>query len=75
MDPPVTITQLGSLFNGNGLKRDYVSAEKISPWAGLAVIASEDQLFPDHNGFDWKSIERAIEKNKRKKKKNGAVQT
>ncbi len=55
----------GSLVTGS--KRDYVSAEQISPNAGLAVIASEDQLFPDHNGFDWKSIQRAIAKNQKKK--------
>ncbi|MBS1750702.1 MAG: monofunctional biosynthetic peptidoglycan transglycosylase [Bacteroidetes bacterium] len=74
-DPPVTLTQLGSLLSGYGLKRDYVSAEEISPWAGLAVIASEDQLFPDHNGFDWKSIERAIAKNKRKKNRIAGAST
>ncbi|MFT3748638.1 MAG: monofunctional biosynthetic peptidoglycan transglycosylase [Agriterribacter sp.] len=66
VNPPVTITQIGSLLSGNGLKRDYVDAENISSYAGLAVIASEDQLFPDHNGFDWKSIQKAIEKNKKK---------
>lgn len=67
IDPPVTLTQLDSLLRGNGLKRDYMQAEKISPNAGLAVIASEDQLFTDHQGFDWKSIQKAIEKNKKKK--------
>jgi monofunctional biosynthetic peptidoglycan transglycosylase len=35
----------------------------------LAVIASEDQLFPDHNGFDMKGIERALAFNKKKKGK------
>ncbi|MCH5600022.1 monofunctional biosynthetic peptidoglycan transglycosylase [Niabella ginsengisoli] len=34
--------------------------------AKLAVIASEDQLFPDHNGFDWKSIQKALDYNQRK---------
>ena len=58
---------MGSLLGGNGLTRDYVAADKISPNAGLAVIASEDQLFADHNGFDWKSIQKAIEKNQKKK--------
>lgn len=67
LDPPFTLTQLGSWITGNGLKRDYVSAEQMSPNAGLAVIASEDQLFPDHNGFDWKSIQKAIAKNQKKK--------
>jgi monofunctional biosynthetic peptidoglycan transglycosylase len=66
IDPPLTITQLASLFSGHGLNRDYVDMDEISPNAGLAVIASEDQLFPDHDGFDWKSIQKAMEYNKRK---------
>jgi monofunctional biosynthetic peptidoglycan transglycosylase len=51
IDPPVTITQLGSLLSGDGLKRDYVNYSEISTNAKLAVISSEDQLFADHNGF------------------------
>lgn len=64
--PPVTVVQLGSFFSGYGLKRDYVPLEEISPQAGLAVIAAEDQLFPVHNGFDWKSIEKAFMHNGKK---------
>ena len=64
--PPVTLTQLGSLLNGEGLSRDYVRLKQIDKDMQLAVIAAEDQLFPDHNGFDWKSITKAIEYNKRK---------
>lgn len=66
VNPPVTITQLVSIVKGDGLKRDYVSIENMSSNARLSVIASEDQLFPDHGGFDWKHIEKAIEYNKRK---------
>jgi len=66
VNPPITVTQLTSWISGHRLKRDYVSRKNISPQARLAVIASEDQLFPDHNGFDWKSIKKAIEYNKRK---------
>lgn len=66
INPPITITQLGSIVAGNGLKRDYISLTEMAPNARLAVIAAEDQLFPDHNGFDWKSIEKAMEYNKRK---------
>jgi monofunctional glycosyltransferase len=66
VDPPITITQLVSLVTGDGLKRDYVSMNEISPYAKLAVISSEDQLFPDHSGFDWKSIEKARSYNKKK---------
>lgn len=66
INPPITITQLRSVFRGDGLKRDYVGYNNISYNAKLAVIASEDQLFPDHNGFDWKSIKKAMDYNKRK---------
>lgn len=55
-----------SYFRGDGLKRDYVGRSKISENARLAVIAAEDQLFPDHSGFDWKSIKKAMAYNKRK---------
>lgn len=64
--PPITLTQIGSLFSGDGLKRDYVSGSEISPNLKLAVVASEDQLFPDHSGFDWKNIKKAMEYNQRK---------
>ena len=66
IDPPVTVTQLVSFFEGYGLKRDYVNIHDISPNARLAVIASEDQLFPDHNGFDVKSIEKVITEGSKK---------
>ncbi len=66
IDPPITMTQLVSWVSGHGLKRDYVDRSAISPNAKLAVIASEDQLFPDHDGFDWKSIKKAMAYNERK---------
>lgn len=66
VNPPITVTQLVSWVSGHGLDRDYVNRKSISPNAGLAVIASEDQLFPDHNGFDWKSIRKAMKYNEKK---------
>ena len=66
VNPPITITQLVSVLKGDGLKRDYVSLYAMSNNAKLAVISSEDQQFPDHNGFDWKSIEKALEYNNKK---------
>jgi monofunctional biosynthetic peptidoglycan transglycosylase len=72
IEPPVTITQLGSLLTGHGLKREYVSKKQMSANAKLAVIASEDQLFPDHNGFDFKSIEKAMKHNQKSKSLHGA---
>jgi monofunctional biosynthetic peptidoglycan transglycosylase len=72
VDPPITLTQLGSWLKGDGLKRSYVSMKDISPYAKLAVICSEDQLFPDHDGFDFKSIEKAMKHNQKSKSLHGA---
>lgn len=72
VDPPITITQFVSWITGHGLKRDYVDRKQVSVNAKLAVIASEDQLFPDHNGFDFKSIEKAMKHNQKSKSLHGA---
>ena len=66
INPPITMTQFVSWVSGHGMKRDYVSRKNISPNAKLAVIAAEDQLFPDHDGFDWRSIKKAMAYNKKK---------
>lgn len=66
MDPPITITQFSSWISGDGLKRDYVDYDEMSYQVKLAVISSEDQLYPDHDGFDWKNIEKAMKYNQKK---------
>jgi len=70
--PPITITEIGSLLRGDGLKRTYVGRKEISPNARLAVISTEDQLFPDHDGFDFKNIEKALKHNQKSKSLHGA---
>ena len=50
----------------------WVPLEKISPQAALAVIASEDQRFPFHAGFDFESIRQAVRHNARGGKIRGA---
>jgi len=73
VNPPVTITQISNWTRGYGLKRDYVRFNQMSPNIRLAVMASEDQLFPDHNGFDLTSIKEALlEKSKKRKQVRGA---
>ncbi|WP_318356172.1 monofunctional biosynthetic peptidoglycan transglycosylase [Enterobacter sp.] len=44
---------------------DWVGMDEISPWMGLAVIAAEDQKFPQHWGFDMAAIEKALSHNER----------
>ncbi len=65
INPPITLTQISNLLSGHGLKRDYIDYRQISINAKLAVIASEDQLFAEHNGFDFISIEKAIKHNEK----------
>ncbi|MBL7700873.1 MAG: monofunctional biosynthetic peptidoglycan transglycosylase [Ferruginibacter sp.] len=64
-NPLITVTQVVSIFQGHGLSRDYVSYDEMGSNIKLAVIASEDQLFPDHDGFDLKAIKVAMKYNKR----------
>ena len=66
IDAPITLTQISSILQGDGFNRKHVAMHSISKQAKLAVIASEDQLFPDHNGFDFKNIQKALVYNKKK---------
>jgi monofunctional glycosyltransferase len=72
VNPPITITQIVTIFEGHGLHRNYVKMSEISPNIKLAVMAGEDQLFPDHNGFDFKSIQKARKHNQKSKSLRGA---
>ena len=67
IEPPITITQITNAF-GLGLKRDYVAWDKMSYDIKLAAMASEDQAFTDHMGFDWDAIEKSLRPKKKKKK-------
>ena len=49
--------------------KTWVSYDNISPELAKAVIASEDNLFDSHNGFDWKQINKAIEDHEQKGKR------
>src|SRR3546814_17275206 len=44
---------------GQGLERDWVAWEAISPHLRQAVVAAEDNLFCEHSGFDWRSLAEA----------------
>ncbi|MCH6233755.1 monofunctional biosynthetic peptidoglycan transglycosylase [Cognataquiflexum rubidum] len=54
------------------LYKDWVSIDNISKHMPQAVYAAEDQKFLEHNGFDWKAMEEAWEKNKKGKRIKGA---
>ena len=65
--PPITITQMVNGV-GYGLKRDYISWNEMNVSVKLAAIASEDQTFPDHSGFDWDAIDHSLKPKKKGKK-------
>ncbi|CAI1795710.1 Penicillin-binding protein 4 precursor [Serratia proteamaculans] len=61
--------QLGAWLSGDFgyvAHSDWVSMEDISPQMALAVMAAEDQKFPEHWGFDVAAIEKALSHNERR---------
>lgn len=62
IDPPTTqfILQFEQSAKRSA-KREWVNIEDIAWHMPLAVIASEDQQFPQHQGFDWVQIRKAVE--------------
>ena len=71
VNPPITITQFQQLLEQGKLDRDYISYEDMGENIKLAVIASEDQKFPTHSGFDLDGIQKAMESNLEGKKLRG----
>jgi len=72
--PLMVIRTVQQIFSGEEIrwKHKWVTLNKISPHLPMAVIASEDNRFAEHNGFDFKEIEKAIKENKSRKKHRGA---
>lgn len=76
---PVPITPLmvrnaiGDAIEGKPIRirHDWVPLTEMSPHLKSAVIASEDQRFYSHDGFDWKEISNAIEERRAGKRKRG----
>jgi monofunctional biosynthetic peptidoglycan transglycosylase len=54
------------------LRHTWVDLAQISPNLPLAVVASEDQKFPEHSGFDVEAIEKAYALNQHSHKVRGA---
>jgi len=70
LPPPTSAFMLGS--DTRPVRYDWVPATQIAEVARKAVVASEDQKFWEHDGFDLEAIEKAREHNKRSKKRRGA---
>lgn len=61
-----------SLFDTDDIKYKPVLLSNISYSTPLAVIASEDQTFFEHFGFDFEQIEKAMKENSRRRRQRGA---
>ncbi len=72
LPPPTTAFMLLAKAPKSGIRYQWVPWERISPNLPIAVVAAEDQKFPDHHGFDLTSIEKAIEENKYRRRPRGA---
>lgn len=72
--PLMVIRSVQQMFAGESPKwhHTWVPFDKISPHLPMAVIASEDNRFATHNGFDFIEIKKAIEENENRKRKRGA---
>jgi monofunctional biosynthetic peptidoglycan transglycosylase len=77
--PPLTTSlimerRIGSWVRGRSYHVDcrWVPWKRISPAASLAVIAAEDQNFATHHGFDFESIQKAIDAHERGRRLRGA---
>jgi monofunctional biosynthetic peptidoglycan transglycosylase len=68
---PVTVTMISNAVKNIGSeeaflwKYDWTPIESVSPHLQMAVVAAEDQKFPEHFGFDFDAMEKALENNEK----------
>ena len=73
VDPPLTAFMLQHKLSSNvPLRHQWVPTSKISQHIAIAAVASEDQKFPYHHGFDVDEIQSAIKDRIRGKRLRGA---
>jgi monofunctional biosynthetic peptidoglycan transglycosylase len=65
--PPTTAFMLRDwVEQGQAPRYRWRPLAQISPQLAIAVVAAEDQRFPQHNGFDFRAIEKALGETRRK---------
>jgi monofunctional biosynthetic peptidoglycan transglycosylase len=79
IDPPTTAFMLrdrvGAFVSGEKgyeFRHEWRDWDQISRNAALAVVAAEDQRFPEHRGFDFKQIDKALRDRERGRRVRGA---
>src|SRR3978361_641199 len=74
VNPPVTLLMIQRGFERKAAGKDWKidkqwkNFDEISDPMKRAAVAAEDQSFLENHGFDFKAIEKAIEKNAHSKK-------
>ncbi len=58
---PITPLMLIRLGQGEGLDKDWVPLGQIAPALAQSVVASEDNQFCEHWGFDWEALQSEVE--------------
>ena len=62
LDPPLSAVMLQrQISEGAPQSHEWMPIEEIDRYAALAVVAAEDQRFPEHWGFDLDQVAAAVE--------------
>ncbi len=72
VNPPVTPLMLSRALHGAPIRKEWVGLDEISPSLVRAAVASEDNNFLGHRGFDLGAIYDAIDEHQRGKRQRGA---
>jgi monofunctional glycosyltransferase len=59
--PPLTPLMALRWFDGAAIRKTWVPLDRVAVAVPRAVIASEDNIFCEHAGFDWRAIGDAAE--------------
>lgn len=70
--PPITPLMALRWLDGAAIRKDWVPLDRVAVSVPRAVIASEDNLFCEHSGFDWRAIGDAAEEYAAGKRMRGA---
>ncbi len=62
VDPPITPLMLIRLAEGHGIDKSWRGLDRISPHLARAAIASEDNRFCEHAGFDLTEVAGQIDR-------------
>jgi monofunctional glycosyltransferase len=74
VDPPYSMYMLSPASGPTppSLRSTWQPIRELPPHVPLAVIAAEDQRFPQHRGFDWQSVREAMDAHRQGARLRGA---